>query len=144
PITSQADPEPGPPSGREARSGHRPASSCRRRSCPPLRSTLPDGSSRRRREEPCGRFPRTRSPRARGRATPRRRAALPDRRSGTRPSLDETLAGLSFSGILEKRSRVKFVMREAGLGWIPYVIERLDHELHKYGSKIRDHKIEML
>jgi predicted TIM-barrel fold metal-dependent hydrolase len=58
--------------------------------------------------------------------------------------LDETLAGLIFSGILEKRPHVKFVMGEAGLGWIPYVIERLDHELHKYGSKIRDHKLAML
>ena len=58
--------------------------------------------------------------------------------------LDETLAGLIFSGVLEKRPNVKFVMGEAGLGWIPYVIERLDHELHKYGSKIKDHKIEML
>jgi predicted TIM-barrel fold metal-dependent hydrolase len=58
--------------------------------------------------------------------------------------LDETLAGLIFSGTLEKRPRVKFVMGEAGLGWIPYVIERLDHELHKYGSKIQDHKIGML
>ena len=58
--------------------------------------------------------------------------------------LDETLAGLIFSGVLEQRPRVKFVMGEAGLGWIPYVIERLDHELHKYGSKITDHKISML
>ncbi|MEE3332532.1 MAG: amidohydrolase family protein [Myxococcota bacterium] len=58
--------------------------------------------------------------------------------------LDETLAGMIFSGTLEKRPRVKFVMGEAGLGWLPYVIERLDHELHKYGSKIQDHKLEML
>jgi predicted TIM-barrel fold metal-dependent hydrolase len=58
--------------------------------------------------------------------------------------LDETLAGLIFSGVLEKRPRVKFVMGEAGLGWIPYVVERLDHELHKYGSKIKDHRIGML
>jgi predicted TIM-barrel fold metal-dependent hydrolase len=35
-------------------------------------------------------------------------------------------------------------MGEAGLGWIPYVIERLDHEHHKYGSKIQDHKLRML
>ena len=35
-------------------------------------------------------------------------------------------------------------MGEAGLGWIPYVIERLDHEQHKYGSKIQDHKLRML
>ena len=58
--------------------------------------------------------------------------------------LDETLSGMIFSGILEKRPRVKFVMGEAGLGWIPYVMERLDHELHKYGSKIGDHKLAML
>lgn len=58
--------------------------------------------------------------------------------------LDETLSGLLFSGTLEKRPRVRFVMGEAGLGWIPYVLERLDHELHKYGSKIQDHKIGML
>ena len=55
--------------------------------------------------------------------------------------LDETLSGMIFSGTLEKRPRVKFVMGEAGLGWIPYAIERLDHELHKYGSKIADYKI---
>jgi len=58
--------------------------------------------------------------------------------------LDEVLAGMIFSGTLEQRPNVKFVMGEAGLGWIPYVIERLDHELHKYGSKINDHKIGML
>jgi predicted TIM-barrel fold metal-dependent hydrolase len=57
--------------------------------------------------------------------------------------LDETLAGLIFSGTLEKRPRVKFVMGEAGLGWLPYVLERLDHELDKYGSKITDYKIGM-
>jgi predicted TIM-barrel fold metal-dependent hydrolase len=58
--------------------------------------------------------------------------------------LDEVLAGMIFSGVLEQRPNVRFVMGEAGLGWIPYVIERLDHELHKYGSKITDHKIGML
>jgi predicted TIM-barrel fold metal-dependent hydrolase len=58
--------------------------------------------------------------------------------------LDETLSGLIFSGVLEKRPRVKFVMGEAGLGWIPYVIERLDHEAHKYGSKTKDYRIDML
>jgi predicted TIM-barrel fold metal-dependent hydrolase len=58
--------------------------------------------------------------------------------------LDELLSGLLFSGTLEKRPDVKFVLGEAGLGWIPYVIERCDHELHKYGSKIQDYKIGML
>ncbi len=58
--------------------------------------------------------------------------------------LDETLAGLIFSGILEQRPNVRFVLGEAGLGWIPYMLERMDHELHKYGDQIRDHKISML
>jgi predicted TIM-barrel fold metal-dependent hydrolase len=58
--------------------------------------------------------------------------------------LDETLSGMIFSGTLERHPRVRFVMGEAGLGWIPYVVERLDHELHKYGSKIADYKIQSL
>ena len=66
------------------------------------------------------------------------------RRGGADAARRDARRALIFSGILEKRPRVKFVMGEAGLGWIPYVIERLDHELHKYGSKIHDHKIEML
>jgi predicted TIM-barrel fold metal-dependent hydrolase len=58
--------------------------------------------------------------------------------------LDETLSGMIFSGILEQRPGVRFVMGEAGLGWIPYVMERMDHELQKYGSKISDHRLSML
>ncbi len=58
--------------------------------------------------------------------------------------LDETLAGMIFSGVLEQRPNLKFVMGEAGLGWIPYVIERLDHELHKYGPQIKDYKLQTL
>jgi predicted TIM-barrel fold metal-dependent hydrolase len=48
-----------------------------------------------------------------------------------------------FSGILEKRPNVKLVLGEAGLGWIPYVVERLDHELVKYWDTIKDHRLEM-
>jgi predicted TIM-barrel fold metal-dependent hydrolase len=58
--------------------------------------------------------------------------------------LDEILAGMIFSGILEKRPNVPFVLGEAGLGWIPYVLERFDHEMHKYGDKCLDHRLEML
>jgi predicted TIM-barrel fold metal-dependent hydrolase len=58
--------------------------------------------------------------------------------------LDEILAGMIFSGILEQRPNVRFVLGEAGLGWIPYVLERLDHELHKFGSQLDDHKLDML
>jgi predicted TIM-barrel fold metal-dependent hydrolase len=58
--------------------------------------------------------------------------------------LDEVLAGMIFSGLLEKRPNVKLVLGEAGLGWIPYVIERLDHEHHKYYDKTQDHRLSIL
>jgi len=58
--------------------------------------------------------------------------------------LDEVLAGMIFSGILEKRPEVNFVLGEAGLGWIPYILERMDHELHKFGPQLEDHRLEML
>ena len=58
--------------------------------------------------------------------------------------LDEVIAGMIFSGILEQRPDVKLVLGEAGLGWIPYVIERLDHEHHKYYDKTQDHRLGML
>jgi predicted TIM-barrel fold metal-dependent hydrolase len=57
--------------------------------------------------------------------------------------LDEVLSGMIFSGILEKRPNVKMVLGEAGLGWIPYVVERCEHEIDKYWDTIKDHRIEM-
>lgn len=58
--------------------------------------------------------------------------------------LDEVLAGMLFSGILEKRPRARLVLGEAGLGWVPYVLERCDHEHHKYYESTRDHRLSML
>ena len=59
------------------------------------------------------------------------------------PQLDEILSGMMFSGILERRLGVRFVMGEAGLGWIPYAIERFEHEFDNYADAIGDHKLEM-
>ncbi len=58
--------------------------------------------------------------------------------------LDEVLAGMIFSGLLEDRPNVKFVLGEGGLGWLPYIVERLDHENHKYYEKITDRRLKML
>ena len=58
--------------------------------------------------------------------------------------LDETLCGMIFSGILEQRPNVKFVLGEGGLGWIPYILERMDHEYHKYYDNTQDHRLDML
>ena len=58
--------------------------------------------------------------------------------------LDEIVAGMIFSGILEQRPNVRFVLGEGGLGWVPYVIERLDGQHRKYYDKTKDHRLEML
>jgi len=58
--------------------------------------------------------------------------------------LDEALVGMVMSGMLELRPRVKLVLGESGLGWVPYVIERMDHEHHKYHDKTKDHRLSML
>lgn len=55
--------------------------------------------------------------------------------------LDEALVGMVFSGILERYPNVKAVLAESGLGWIPYVLERLDYEYKKYYDKIEDYRI---
>jgi len=57
--------------------------------------------------------------------------------------LDELLVGMVFSGMLEQRPHVNFVLGESGLGWIPYVIERMDHEHEKYYEKTTDHRLGM-
>jgi predicted TIM-barrel fold metal-dependent hydrolase len=42
------------------------------------------------------------------------------------------LVGIIFSGVLERHPGVRLVLAEAGIGWIPYVLERMDHEYGKY------------
>lgn len=52
--------------------------------------------------------------------------------------LDELLAGMILSGTLERNPNVRVVLGEAGLGWVPYVLERLDHEHLKYRAVVHD------
>jgi predicted TIM-barrel fold metal-dependent hydrolase len=49
--------------------------------------------------------------------------------------LDEPLATMVFSGALERHPGLKLVLAEAGLGWLPYFLGRMDLEWHK----LRDH-----
>src|SRR5690606_8670098 len=39
------------------------------------------------------------------------------------------LANLIISGLLERHPRLKFVWVESGIGWIPFVLEALEHQL---------------
>jgi len=38
------------------------------------------------------------------------------------------MAAIIYSGALERLPQLKIVIGEAGIGWIPYVLERLDYE----------------
>ena len=40
----------------------------------------------------------------------------------------EFLASICFSGALERYPGLKFVMAESGVGWIPYILNRMDEE----------------
>ena len=42
-------------------------------------------------------------------------------------SLMDPLIGLTFAGVFERHPRLKIVLAEAGLGWVPYVLDRMDH-----------------
>ncbi|GIX47268.1 MAG: hypothetical protein KatS3mg131_1479 [Candidatus Tectimicrobiota bacterium] len=38
------------------------------------------------------------------------------------------LAAVIFGGVLERHPRLQVVLAESGIGWIPYVLERMDYE----------------
>lgn len=42
--------------------------------------------------------------------------------------LDEALASIIYCGALERHPNLKIVLAESGIGWIPYVLDRMDYE----------------
>ena len=48
----------------------------------------------------------------------------------------EYLAAMVFSGALERYPGLKFVLGECGVGWIPYVLVRMDQEYEEYFSHL--------
>ena len=50
--------------------------------------------------------------------------------------LDEPLALMMFTGALERHPGFKLVLAEAGIGWLPYFINRLDHEWEALHDKL--------
>ena len=47
-------------------------------------------------------------------------------------SICETVSTLVFTGILAKHPRLRFVLVECGIGWIPYFLERMDQTFNKH------------
>jgi predicted TIM-barrel fold metal-dependent hydrolase len=46
--------------------------------------------------------------------------------------LIDPLAGLVFSGVPERHPSLRLVLAESGIGWLPFVLQRMDHEYGKY------------
>jgi predicted TIM-barrel fold metal-dependent hydrolase len=42
--------------------------------------------------------------------------------------MSEVLLSVIFSGVLERHPGIKLVIGEAGTGWIPYILQRMDAE----------------
>jgi predicted TIM-barrel fold metal-dependent hydrolase len=58
--------------------------------------------------------------------------------------LDEALASMIFCGALERHPKMKLVLGESGIGWIPYLLERMDLEYRRHTPNARDYRIETL
>ena len=46
--------------------------------------------------------------------------------------MDEPLAAVIFSGALERHPRLKIVLAETGIGWLPYMVERMDDTYQRF------------
>lgn len=55
--------------------------------------------------------------------------------------MDEPLAAMVFSGALERNPKMRLVLAEAGIGWVPYMIERMDSAAAKHLASAKDYRI---
>jgi uncharacterized protein len=46
--------------------------------------------------------------------------------------MDEPLAAVIFSGALERHPGLKIVLAETGIGWLPYMVERMDDSYQRF------------
>jgi predicted TIM-barrel fold metal-dependent hydrolase len=46
--------------------------------------------------------------------------------------MDEPLAAVIFSGALERHPSLKIVLAETGIGWLPYMLERMDDTYRRF------------
>jgi predicted TIM-barrel fold metal-dependent hydrolase len=55
--------------------------------------------------------------------------------------LDEPLAMMIYSGVLERHPRLRLVLAESGIGWLPYFVHRMDAAAEKHVPKARDYQL---
>jgi predicted TIM-barrel fold metal-dependent hydrolase len=56
--------------------------------------------------------------------------------------LDEPLAMMIFSGVLERRPSLRLVLAESGIGWMPYFVRRMDATAEKHVPNALDYKLQ--
>ncbi len=57
--------------------------------------------------------------------------------------MDEALVGMVFCGALERHPKLRLVLAEGGIGWIPHILERMDAEFIKFRDMIKDVRLTM-
>ena len=55
--------------------------------------------------------------------------------------LDEPLAIMVFCGALERHPKLKLVLAECGIGWVPYFVGRMDQAAEKHVPKATDYQL---
>jgi uncharacterized protein len=55
--------------------------------------------------------------------------------------LDEPLAMMIYSGVLAERPKLRLVLAESGIGWLPYFVRRLDAAGEKHVPRATDYKL---
>jgi predicted TIM-barrel fold metal-dependent hydrolase len=46
-----------------------------------------------------------------------------------------------FSGVLERHPRLRLVLAESGIGWLPYFVRRLDQTAEKHVKNAQDYRL---
>ena len=55
--------------------------------------------------------------------------------------LDEPLAMMIYSGVLERHPGLRLVLAESGIGWLPYFVRRMDQTAEKHVAKAQDYQL---
>ena len=56
--------------------------------------------------------------------------------------MDEALTIMVFSGALAENPGFNLVLGESGIGWLPYVVQRMDQVQEKHGFRVNDFKLQ--
>ncbi len=55
--------------------------------------------------------------------------------------LDEPLAMMIYSGVLEQHPKLRLVLAESGIGWLPYFVHRMDAAGEKHIPRAHDYRL---